>query len=250
MPSPNSSTLHISETTCIPVNDPFDRLGAIGYLAVLAYSSRSEWPLREKFARGMESWLFWQFVKAGYPKKQVKGKYRAEWRKKGGPRKFEAVATRAFDRIMTRRLPAAQMLLWVFPEELQIKWKFNSPKDGRPKILTVKLRCKEPSIPGGKRLTLNKAAEYLAGEHESSNIHRLVWRESFPVVHLALALGSELQRVNNNPIIYPNLHPFDYLIYNPSWLPRTLAQAERIRRAIPPRLSEGGHGLIQLLPTA
>ena len=249
MPKPNNSNLSISETTGIPVKGPLASMGAIAYFAVLAYPSRAEWPKRDKFVKGAKAWLLWRATKRGYPKKRIKAEYRNEWRKKGGPRKFDAVADRAFDRILKRRFPAAQMLLWNCFHGFKINLQFDSPKGVRLKTLTVELRYK--GLPNQKRKRFNsyKAAEYLTGNSDSGNMRRLVWRESLPVLHLALALESEMYRAEKSPLNHLKLHPLDYLILDPSWLPRTLSQAEMLRLLMMKYFPKVGRGLIQLLPT-
>ncbi len=255
MPSRNSSNLHISETTCIPASGPLAYAGAIQYLAVLAYPSRTEWPKRDKFVKAMKSRLLLGAVKSGYPKKQVKAEYRDEWRRKGGLRKFCAAANRAFDRIGTRRLPAVQMLRWILFHGFQIKLQFDSPEGMRLKNLILKIGYNGLPDMDGKRFSLNKAAEYyncadgwLRSAENITNIKHRVWAESLPVLHLAAALEGEIKRIMENPPDLLHRPVLDYLILHPSWVPRVLEQAEMLRLFVTPLLAERGYQAIQLLP--
>ena len=244
MPSPNSSTPHISETTLIPINEPLARAGAIAYLAILAYPSRAEWRHRDNFVKAAKAWLFWRAVKRGYPKNLIKAEFVDKWRKKFGRTKADAAIDRAYNRIASRQLPAAAMFRWIKFHGFQIKLQFNSSKGVRFKNLPLKLGYKGIPDQEGKRLSVNKAAEHYGGIDEIVNVKHRVWAESLPVLHLAMALENEIRRFKDHPPDNLKRHPLDYLILDPSWLPKALKQAEMIRLFTMPYLASHGHQAI------
>ncbi len=100
------------------------------------------------------------------------------------------------------------------------------------------VRVIDPENPAWKPTTVNAAVtrmaillrhadpRHLEPVAELANLSHLVWAESKPVLHLALALYEAIQTQGRDR------GPFFDLVVDPGWLAPTLARAEALRRTL------------------
>lgn len=169
-------------------------LGAAGYLVVLAYPDPSEWNNRDEFIRAVKALLLQISMKRGYPRKKVLPEYRPT---RYRPKKMEGVLGKGFRRIYDRRLIAALIAVRTFPP-----FQFSIVRSLRGLVAGQEQRHGWVEI---------KSA--------LDNRYHRIWAESLPVLHLTIAVAAELQKQSENPM---------RLIYNHSWLVRSLKGAEQL----------------------
>lgn len=219
----HSRTL-VTETTHIPVKGDKAHLGAIAYLAVLAYPERAEWPKRDKFVEAAKAWLCKQYMYRRERKRaatNILPKYRSfKWEKIDGTLK------QAFYRIEAWRLPAAMMADWVILEGKRVG----------PFVIRVRDSDRKYFTPASLNRAAERVGELLASQRQlqharrgkefgwerTSVMHR-VWASTKPVLHLALAFPSRKGK---------KIDPFR-LVVDPSWLAQALVQAEATRLILP-----------------
>lgn len=180
------------ETTDLPTKEPAAMLGAIGYLAVLAYPDRSEWNKRDEFVRAAKALLLQISIKRGYPRRKVPPEYR-----RYRSAKTDGVLGKGFRRIYDRRLIAALIAERTLPP-----FQFSIARLLRGLVAGEERRHKS--------LEIKSALD---------NRYHRIWAESLPVLHLTLVIVDELQKQSENPM---------RLIYNHSWLVRSLKEAEQL----------------------
>ena len=214
------------ETSVIPIDGPWARIGAARYLAVVAYPLQNDWPKRDRFVEAAAHWL-----------DRVRGVGGRQMRET----RIDGAFNKAFHLLQTRRLPAARAARWISLMQMLTRSPWRELwKDG-----------KVPRVPGPNRMALRYFREterleqnqefaglmrYRSDRKRNSkpkskpnltNILRRVWKETMPVLHLAVAF------VETAPgEISGQAHRLEYHILNPHWLIPALARAESLRGSL------------------
>ncbi len=230
------------ETTAIPTSGLAAPLGAMAYLAVLAYSARVEWRKRDEFMNAFRALLSKAAVKRGYPREKVREDFC-----RMPNQKINNVLKAAERRIVRWRFPAVRVM--------NERIKYQSPdiarlmgiailmdvrrkvaaRFGREAAEKVKLtRIVRPSpllshTIGRIKLARGSSSEWASiiadwpAYHDTvKDFKKREWRTTRPVLDLAMALhGVCLER-----------EAFDLvdLVIRPDWLPKALRQADWLGR--------------------
>lgn len=215
------------EVTYLPTTGHAASVGAMAFLAVLAYPNERR--KRDMLIHAMKAGL----LKSAVPQGKGRSALRDDLRTFPN-RRIENVVGMAVKRIAGRRIPAARMLHWLI-------------LNGRQDFMRVS---------GEYPRTINAAARVLdawqPGEESTGNIKHRVWSESKPVIHLAHAYWTTVHWNAKPSYLQPGGSVDVWrLIQRPDWLPDVLERAERTRRALPlhnPALKISEAELIRLLP--
>ncbi len=176
-----------AEVTDIPIGGVPAHLGAIGYLAVLAYPSREDWGKRDKLVDAAKAWLMKDYyIRHGGDRTRIKVKYRT-----ARPRDYYSTLDQAFYRIQAWRLPAAMMARWIMLHGLRVGPLVFEMHDPKRKWWAMK-----GVNAAAERMAYLLDAQRSEWQHyrsrtevgwEHSNILHRVWASTLPVQHLALA---------------------------------------------------------------
>jgi len=236
------------------------QMGAAAYLAVLAYPAPKEWANRNAFMEAVKGWM----LKA-QPKGWVKDVY---WKMR--PRGIRMAMDKGFWRIESRRLPAAEMLRVILVCTLPFPgFKIPGPRTvnqaaewiAGPRRKTRKIhdegavtpwenetRCQPCKDRGKNSLAMRmvdgtpmcvscfrgKDPRVLkTNRNRLGNIKHRVWAETLSVIHLAMAI--------------PGGPTWRNLIVDPSWVAKSLHNAEIYRRISAPFL--GPRKAIEVRPS-
>ncbi len=182
------------------------RVGAIGYLAVLAYPNRSEWRMRDQFVEACKALMLQIIVKRGYPRWGIYPRYR-----KMRPQMMHSRISRAFRRIYSRRLFAVYVAIW--------------PILNRTKFGPIRIKAPATIRAGLKVGLVDHVRDHEDIDSDAlRNRYRLQWAESLPVLHLTWVIRELLQKEQSNPM---------QLIYRPHWVRRALKESELLRVNLP-----------------
>jgi hypothetical protein len=209
----------LDEETGIPIIGPpwLRRKGATMYLAVLAYPATKDWKKRDKFMKAVRAWM----LKA-QPRRWVKSEDKLR------PRDIRATMNRAFWRIDSRRLRAGEIALGLIG---------NATGQRNPGLLAMR-RLLGGRLDGFFPRSVRQAlgAVSAADTDRIANAMHHVWAESLPVLHLAMALPSgQIGRK---------------LIIDPSWVAKSLHDAEFWRSFTHVFAIRHGCAAVQLLPSS
>ena len=194
------------ESTAIPTKGKAAHLGAIAYLAVLAYPNRSEWRMRDQFVEACKALMLQIAVKRGYPRWEIYPRYR-----KMRPEQMHSRISRAFRRIYSRRLFAVYVASW--------------PILSRTKVGPFSIKAPATIRAGLKVGLVDYVRDYEDLDSDAFwNRYRLQWAESLPVLHLTWVIAGLLQKEQSNPM---------QLIYRPHWVRRALKASELLRVKLP-----------------
>lgn len=205
--------LTLAETTTLPTTGADAHLGAMGFLAALAYPQ--DISKRNQFVEAAKANLTKIYIARGMPRAVAKPQFRRYVN-----RTIKNKIRRCQHRIETRRLPAAMMARWILLHHPPL------------------VRVVDPENPAWKPTTVNAAVtrmaillrhadpRHLEPVAELANLSHLVWAESKPVLHLALALYEAIQTQGRDR------GPLFDLVVDPGWLAPTLARAEALRRTL------------------
>jgi len=258
LPRDMASTRMAAETIYIPVEGDAAHLGAVAYLAVLAYPSRAEWDKRTQFVEHFKGRLSKLYIDGAVLRKgellrtykrprervaRIQPRYRQMKHEK-----IEGVLNRAFYRIKAWRLPAAEIALWMMLHNQRVG----------PFVVKVA----NASRPQWEPTSIAKACDLVAdllnsqrgvwerfhSDHDfgwdAVRVRHRVWATTKPVLHLAIALRGAPRREHYS--IEPLL-----LIQEPSWLRNALEYAEASRQVLPQLIpSFEPEQAVRLLPEA
>ena len=249
------------EQTKIPVSgDLWQRAkGAAMYLAIVAYPAPEEWPKRDRFLKAAQAWIL-KSCPRGW------AKHLRKWR----PRSIRMAMDKAFWRIESRRLPAAEMLRVILVCTMPFPgFKIAGPRTvnqaaewiAGPRRKTRKIHDEGPVTPrenetrcqpckdrGKNSLAMRmvdgtpmcvscfrgKDPRVLKmNRNRLGNIKHRVWAETLSVIHLAMAI--------------PGGPTWRNLIVDPSWVAKSLHNAEIYRRISAPFL--GPRKAIEVRPS-
>lgn len=185
------------EITAIPTEGKAAHLGAIGYLAVLAYPNRSEWRMRDQFVEACKALLLGIAIKRGLPPSEVYPRFR-----KLRDREIHSRVQHGSDRIYDRRLVAA-----VLAGRMMLDLK-------RPMRISRLVQSLVGMPPSSVKMDLKSQVD--------NRLHRL-WAESLPVLHLALVVARRLQENSDNLM---------RLVYQPAWVSPAIENAELLRKEL------------------
>src|SRR5689334_19204204 len=91
----------------VPIGGIHNHVGAIVYLAVLAYPAQRDWVKRDELAEAIRGHLGKAYIAQGGARRKILAKYRGMKNERIG-----GILSRATYRLETRRLPAANMAYW------------------------------------------------------------------------------------------------------------------------------------------
>ena len=211
-----------AEVTDIPIDGVPAHLGAIAYLAVLAYPSREDWSKRNKLLDATKAWLIKDYyIPHGGDRTRIKVNYLT-----ARPRDYHSTLAQAIYRIQAWRLPAAMMARWIMLHGVRVGpfvINVHNPKDKR-------------WAPTGVSAAAERMAELLDAQRsewqhyrsrtdvgwECPNVLHRVWASTLPVLHLALAFPFGKGQKTD---------PF-LLVHKPFWLGPALLHAELARQSL------------------
>ncbi len=216
------------EVTRVPTRGKAAHLGAIAYLAVLAYPNQKEWPKRDAFVECAKAWVSKEYMDRGGDRAKVLLKYRRYKREKiykHGP------LNRAFYRIENWRQPAALMARWVMLQGVEFgggRIPSKTVPDGIP-FKSMRILTAASTITQGAGKLGDLKAIGLPRDRENA-IHR-IWASTKPVLHLALAFPFHNPRYRSSK----KKHMIDTLrlIEDPRWLLPSLRFAECLLLELP-----------------
>ncbi len=212
------------ETIRVPVDGNSAIWGAALYIAFLAYPdlNGADKVARHKFMEAVVAaymrWLVIERRNADIPdlaeKLGIHNRNVPLWIRRMKKRTIMARFGRAFRRIETRRLQAAKMAFgMLFAPSAFARDKTGEPLKAPP----------GPNVPP----RLIRAVEWMQSSistlnitYEYHNTKRRVWRESLPVVHLAMALPTELLLGK-----IEGARGVARLVFNPSWVAKAVWRA-------------------------
>lgn len=233
-----------SETIHLPTRGKDAHLGAVHFLAVLAYPLKSQTAKRDLFIETAKAWLLRERLPCPgcheknllkIPKRTIYG---------SGP-------LSAAERRILQKLSQGRWLCFMMALAQVRKRKVNGHRDialdqwlGRPAPELVddgpvfKIDGKEPSL---RRIALNMAK---GSEGEAANIRGRQWRECRPIYHMIMALQQHIARKSEYDDILK-------LMANPAWLAPVLEHAEGIRSVSIPMMTLGivENETIQIIPS-
>jgi hypothetical protein len=189
-----------AETISVPTKGTSAHLGAMMYLAVLAYPLRKERNQRDRLIEHMKLWLA-----------KVAVKHNSTLRAKMSPkltltrlRKHEQMLLTdlAFERV-TKRLRAGEIAFRQWASGQQV---------GRAVL----------NIRNSSTASVYRELDRNSGEHGENDFRKRTWLAAMPVLHLAMVYPRDKGGFKDT---------FD-LVHKPDWLPNTLKLAEAYRLAL------------------
>ncbi len=223
------------EVTAIPTQGKDAHLGAIAYLAVLAYPDRKEWSKRDGFMKASKALLLKAAIKKGYPRKKIPREY-SGFKKDA----IKGTLRQGFRRINDRRMYAAEMARGMLFHNLRVgpfQIETDMPSLNRATIAVAKASGRTSADRKGwagkfnpdryPRLDLEKCS-MLAKEPPPRTVRRRVWKETLPVLHFAMALLQRWKQLLADDMSETSL------FWDPAWLPQAVFIAEPLRIGILP----------------
>lgn len=211
-----SSTQRAPICVKLPRHGP-DFFGAMAFLALLAYPEPLKRAMRDKVVFSCKAHLIKAAKKARPPGKLLRKEflnYRIE-KIESGP------ISQAWRRIANRRIPAAMMLEMLMLRRAGARVVFNKQEI-------------EVNVSSAADAIANELDALKVADLSRQNTLTRVWKESAPVLHLAVALNSVLRRLPRGQ------RSFFTLLNNPSWVRQAIASAEIVRKTLPAYGIEGG----------
>jgi len=186
-----------------------ETIAAIAYLAILAYPC--EWDKRDAFVKAAKAWLLKKWMHKNGKRELIDESYRTMKNQQ-----IDGCLNRAFRRIARRRLPAAELA-----------------------DALVMNHCPNAAVyVNGRRVTARRWMEWRLscqyGDSTLSNEFRRTWKETKPVLHLAMAYPRFVSKTET--AFSPFEHPFA-LMMNPSWVAKAIQLAEGMRQILPVYIS-------------
>lgn len=216
-----SSTQRAPICVKLPRHGP-DFIGAMAFLALLAYPEPSRLR-RDKVVFACKAHVIKAAKRVGAPHKMLRKEllsYPIE-KIRAGP------VSQAWRRIVNRRIPAAMMA-----EMLMLT------REGKTGAIRVKVKLDGQVVGENISAVADAVATHLEAnkiaDMTRQNMLTRVWKESSPVLHLAVALNSVLQKLP------PGRISFFTLLNKPSWVRQAISSAEIVRKMLPAYGIEGG----------
>ena len=247
----------------IPIKGYGAHFGTMVYMAVLAYPNRSQWEKRDRLVEASKAYVLKDWIAQGGDKKKVKRKYRS-YRNDLMEKSFRA----AVKRINRRRIPAAIAAQWMMASKFQFNLEharqatqeMEPEQQVRHVAAAVFVNRLLRSAPANVRQAMQQFVGILTTRKEDTedadddtitedeavrNLRVRVWKESLPVLHLAIPLAGRWQKLCKE-----RQSMAVAFLYDTSWLESSLTVAENLREHILPENIRGyrPEEAVQLIP--
>lgn len=233
------------ETTAIPTLGKDAHLGAIAFLAVLAYPGRTdwEWEQRDAFVQAAKVLLLKAAIKKGYPRKGILPQYRSF-----KPEKMDGLLHKGFRRILHRRVPAGMAAGWLTLHGVAFGPLRIPSKEILGGIPVGSMTIRAPNnvsraMRAILRMLEKRDGTSLEPESALANLHHRVWAETLPVLHLASVVAYKVNELAAEG-------KEKQLLFEPFWVPSAVFHAEALRVGILPAKipSFEANRAVQLVP--